>query len=138
MNGLRLEIMDGCYTVCRIADPAQIDWSAGLLFVGKTDEELSLVCPEQCAPDSCIRREDGWRAFRIAGELDFSLTGILAGIAQALAEEGIGIFAVSTYNTDYVLTKKDNFGRAVSALARRGYETGEWKECGTDGGETPS
>ena len=65
--------------------------------------------------------EDGWRAFRIQGELDFSLIGILAGISAVLAENKIGIFVVSTYNTDYVLTKADDFERALGLLESRGY-----------------
>ena len=68
-----------------------------------------------------LAREDGWRAFRIEGVLDFSLIGILAGISGILAENKIGIFVVSTYNTDYVLTKEESFERAMALLARHGY-----------------
>ena len=69
-----------------------------------------------------IRRDDGWRAFRIQGVLDFALIGILAKIASVLAENGISIFAVSTYNTDYVLVKEENYQKALDILARSGYE----------------
>ena len=65
-------------------------------------------------------KEDGWRGFRIVGKLDFSLIGILARISGILAEAGIGIFAVSTCNTDYIFTKEENFERALDALARQG------------------
>ena len=65
-----------------------------------------------------MEREDGWRAFRICGVLDFSLIGILAGITQILADRKIGLFAISTYNTDYVLTKEENFESAVLALKK--------------------
>lgn len=67
-------------------------------------------------------KEDGfWRAFRIQGMLDFSLIGILSEISSLLAADGIGIFAISTYNTDYILTKQDNYERALRTLERAGY-----------------
>ena len=73
------------------------------------------------APANTIEREDGWRAFRIEGVLDFSLIGILSKISTLLADAGIGIFAVSTFNTDYILTKAENFERALQILKERGY-----------------
>ena len=68
-----------------------------------------------------IERDDGWKAFRIQGVLDFSLIGILSRISAILAENKIGIFAVSTYNTDYILVKKENYQRALKALETEGY-----------------
>ena len=68
-----------------------------------------------------IERDDGWKAFRIQGVLDFSLIGILAKISTILADNGIGIFAISTYNTDYILTKAENYERALEILAKEGY-----------------
>ena len=73
-------------------------------------------------PANVTHREDGWKAFRIEGVLDFSLIGILSKISAILAENAIGIFVVSTYNTDYVFIKKENFPQAVSALGKAGYE----------------
>ena len=108
-------------SVCKVADACDIDLSNELVFVGKTDAELSLVCPTQNVPAATVAREDGWRAFRIAGQLDFSLVGILSKISTALAEAGIGIFAVSTYDTDYVLVKQENYQRALDVLATAGY-----------------
>ncbi|MBO6067967.1 MAG: ACT domain-containing protein, partial [Bacteroidales bacterium] len=61
------------------------------------------------------------RAFRIEAKLDFSLVGILAKISKVLADGGIGIFAISTYNTDYILTKSENFERAIGLLQSAGY-----------------
>ena len=90
--------------------------------MGKTDGELSLVCPTEEVPENTLAREDGWRGFRIEGVLDFSLIGILAKISGILAEEKIGIFAVSTYNTDYIFTKEAAFSRAMDALKAAGYE----------------
>lgn len=109
------------FAICKVPDYSGADLSAPFSFTGATDEELSLVCPEEHVPENALVRDDGWRAFRIIGQLDFSLTGILAGIAKVLADERIGIFAVSTFNTDYVLTKEENFDRALSALEAAGY-----------------
>ena len=74
------------------------------------------------APAATLAREDGWRAFRVEGVLDFSLTGILSGLSGVLAENGIGIFAVSSYNTDYILVKAVDFARAMAALEQAGHE----------------
>jgi len=79
------------------------------------------VCPSEFVPENVLNQDDGWRAFRIQGTLDFSLVGILAKISALLAAENIGIFAVSTYNTDYILTKEANFNRAMETLAKAGY-----------------
>ena len=91
--------------------------SIGCLLYTSTDQENSLVCPTEFMPDDMIEREDGWRAFRIQGILDFSLIGILAEISSMLADHKIGIFVISTYNTDYILTKAENFERAVRVLS---------------------
>ena len=108
-------------SVCKVSklDPKILDDE--LYFVGKTDEELSLVCLSEHAPTNCTAREDGWRVFRIQGVLDFSLTGILAGVSKLLAEAGIGIFAISTYNTDYFLVKAENYRKALDHLRDNGY-----------------
>lgn len=98
-----------------------------ICFIGKTDEELSLVCPTESAPATGWEREDGWKAFRLQGVLDFSLIGVLADISSVLAEGKIGIFVVSTFNTDYVLTKKENFDRAMELLSNAGYQIPERK-----------
>jgi len=109
------------FTVCRVRSLSGICMDSEFVFIGKTDEELSLVCPTCDVPDNTLEREDGWRGFRIEGVLDFSLVGILAKISSVLADNGIGLFAVSTYNTDYILVKRENFDRAMSALASSGY-----------------
>ena len=108
-------------TVCKVADTAAIDLSGEFYFIGKTDEELSLVIPTDVVPVETTERDDGWRAFRIQGVLDFSLIGILSKISGLLADAGIGIFAVSTYNTDYILVKKENFEKALTVLRDAGY-----------------
>ena len=110
------------FTVCKLRDTEALDLNADFVFVGKTDEELSLVCATESVPENTTDREDGWKAFRIQGVLDFSLIGILSKISSVLAENSIGIFAVSTYNTDYILVKQENFERALSVLAAAGYQ----------------
>lgn len=117
-----LEVIAQEFSVCKIHDAADIDFSAAFCFVGRTDEGLSLVCGTAFVPETAAARDDGWCAFRIAGVLDFSLIGILAKISALLADANIGIFAVSTYNTDYVFTKKDRFEAALSVLKTAGYE----------------
>ena len=108
-------------TVCKVADISAVDINADFYFIGKTDEELSLVCRTEDTPPITTERDDGWRGFRIQGVLDFSLIGILARLSHILAENKIGIFAVSTYNTDYILVKEENFEFALNVLEAEGY-----------------
>lgn len=109
------------FTVCQVADYAQVNWAAEFCFTGKTDEEYSLVCATADVPANVIRRGDGWKGFRIQGVLDFSLVGVLSKIATLLAKNDIPIFAISTYNTDYVLTKAEHCEKALEALKQAGY-----------------
>ena len=114
---MRLKKLPWDLTVCKVASAADIDLNAGFFFIGKTDEELSLVCETTGVPAHTTAREDGWRGFRVEGQLDFSLVGILAKISA--------ILAVSTYNTDYILVKAEDFDRALAALERAGYGVDE-------------
>ncbi len=109
------------FSVCKVNDISVIDFTDEFCFIGKADEELSLVCSTERVPVNTVERDDGWKAFRIQGVLDFSLIGILSRISAILAENKIGIFAVSTYNTDYILVKKENYQRALKALETAGY-----------------
>ena len=109
-------------TVCKVKDLSEVKLDGGFFFVGKTDEELSLVCETGDCPFETIEKDDGWKGFRIEGVLDFSLIGILSKISSILADNKIGIFAVSTYNTDYILVKEENFEKALHVLASAGYE----------------
>ena len=108
-------------TVCKVAEISDINMDTDFCFIGKTDEELSLVCKTEDTPKKTVERDDGWRGFRIQGVLDFSLIGILSKLSGILAEHKIGIFAVSTYNTDYILVKEENYERALAILASEGY-----------------
>lgn len=119
---MKLKRIGAAFSVCKLADASQAKTDAGFFFLSRTDEEISLVCETAAVPESVLAREDGWRALRIEGTLDFSLIGILARISSILAENGVGIFAISTYNTDYILTKEENFPRALAALENAGYE----------------
>jgi hypothetical protein len=118
---MKLEVINIEFSICKLRNISGVDFDDKFLFIGKTDEELSLVCDSAHVPKDCLERVDGWKAFRIVGILDFSLTGILSKISSILAEKRIGIFAVSTFNTDYILVKKEDLQKAVAALESEGY-----------------
>ena len=118
---MELKIIKYPLTICKVKSIADTDLSREFFFIGKTDEEISLVCITDNTPEKTLERDDGWRGFRIQGILDFSLIGILSKLSGILAENKIGIFAVSTYNTDYILVKEENFEKAVSVLENEGY-----------------
>lgn len=118
---MELKRIEHRFTVCKVPEISDIDMTAELFLIGKTDEEISLVCKTEDTPKETIEREDGWKGFRIQGTLDFSLIGILSNLSGILAEHQVGIFAVSTYNTDYVFVKEENFEKALRALASEGY-----------------
>ena len=119
---MEIKRIDGDFSVCKAENYSLVNLDAEYCFTGKTDEENSLVCMTGDVPENVIEREDGWKAFRIQGILDFSLIGILAEISALLAENDIGIFAVSTFNTDYILTKKENYQKALNVLEHAGYK----------------
>ena len=116
-----IEPLDAVFSVCKVPDYSGIDIDQPFVFTGRTDEEKSLVCPTELVPGNASVRDDGWRAFRISVQMDFALIGILARISKILADHGIGIFAVSTFDTDYILTKEEKFGKALAALEAEGY-----------------
>ena len=118
---MEIKKIDHNFSVCQVEDYSLVNLNSEYSFIGKTDEEKSLVCITDEVPANVIQRDDGWKAFHIQGVLDFSLIGILAKIAAALADNGISIFAVSTYNTDYVLMKKENYQKALDVLKALGY-----------------
>ena len=119
---MQLKKLEYDLTVCKVAAAEDIDLNKEFYFIGKTDEEISLVCRTEDTPANTVERDDGWKGFRIEGVLDFSLIGILSKISGILADNKIGIFAVSTYNTDYILVKKENFDKALAVLSDAGYE----------------
>ena len=122
---MRLEVVEGEFTVSKVSGMHEVNLAAPWLFIGRTDDETSVVCLSAHAPVHCLAREDGWRAFRVAGQMDFGLTGVLAGLATVLAQASVSIFALSTFDTDYILVKKENLSKALEALASAGHEV-EW------------
>ena len=110
------------FSVCQVEDYSLVNLEAPYCFIGKTEEEKSLVCATGEVPSNVIKQDDGWKAFYMEGVLDFSLIGILSQIASILADNAISIFAVSTYNTDYVLIKSENYQRGLEILKSEGYE----------------
>ena len=110
------------FSICQVEDYSLVNLDSEYSFIAKTEEERSLVCITKEVPSNVIRRDDGWRAFCVQGVLDFSLIGILSKISTILAERGISVFAVSTYNTDYILIKDTNYEKALEVLKSSGYE----------------
>lgn len=109
------------FSVCKVENYNEVQLEDEFVFIGKTEEEKSLVCITENVPKNVIERDDNWKAFRIQGVLDFSLIGILSKISTILADNKIGIFAISTFNTDYILTKTENYDKALEVLKQSGY-----------------
>lgn len=118
---MKLKVIDTEFSVCKVKDYSLVDLNEHFVFTGRTDEGHSLVCPTNLVPDNTTERNDGWKAFRIEGVLDFSLIGILSRLSACLADNGIGIFAISTFNTDYILTKESDSSKAIEVLKQAGY-----------------
>jgi len=111
---LILERMDQQLAICRLEGNAPIPgWVRGEAFwsVTKSREELSIVCDERFIPEG-VEADKGWKAFRVKGSLDLNLTGILSTLLEPLAQAGISVFTVSTYLTDYLLVRAENFEKA--------------------------
>ncbi|HEX5735232.1 MAG TPA: ACT domain-containing protein [Blastocatellia bacterium] len=121
---LTLSVLGDSYAICKLSPaertPGWVErgefWS-----VTRTREELSIVCVESGVPES-VRSDKGWRCLKVHGPLDFSLTGVLVSLAQPMAQAGVGVFVISTYDTDYLLVKGENLDRALAALAESGHE----------------
>ncbi len=123
MQALTLSVLPETLAVCRLGpDEALPPWANAGDFraVTRTSSELSIVCAEASVPPA-VTANRGWRAIVVDGTLDFALTGVLAALASPLASAGVSIFAMSTYDTDYVLVKQDTLDRAVAALAAAGH-----------------
>lgn len=122
---LKLAVLACRLSVCRYAELPPVPPAGAFVSVTQTADEVSLVCETESVPAGAVAREDGWRAFKVAGPLDFGLVGILAKIASALADAAVPLFAVSTYDTDYVLVKGESLDAAIRALREVGCEVAD-------------
>lgn len=129
---LDLLVLNGKFAVCRLnADAEMPGWAqpGGFSSITRTDDELSVICPQENVPENVTAERD-FRALRVAGRLDFSQTGIIASLAGPLADAGLSIFTLSTFATDYLLVKEIDLNEAVEVLQRAGHRV--------DGGEPPT
>lgn len=119
---MNLELLKKRYAVCKLDNlPKLPEQETELYSLSLTDRELSLVCPEDLTPAGAVKTEPGWRAFQIAGPLEFSQTGVLARLTTVLSKEKIPVFTISTYDTDIILVKDEYIAKAVFALEKEGY-----------------
>jgi hypothetical protein len=120
---LTLTLLADTFAVCRLDAGAVVPewaWTGEIACVTRTRDELSIVCRADLVPAE-VRREGGWRCLKVKGPLDFSLSGVFARIAQPLADAGISLFAVMTYDTDYVMVKQERLRDAADALMAAGH-----------------
>jgi hypothetical protein len=120
---LTLTPLRDLFAVCRLDKDAPVPpWASSGEFISitRTADELSVVCPQSVVPDS-IKCEQGWRCLRVAGSMDFSMVGVVASLVTPLAEAGVSVFVVSTFDTDYFLVKEDDLARATAVLRAAGH-----------------
>lgn len=115
-----ITIIPGEFAICKIKDLSHAPLEDPFIFVSKTDKELSLVCKIESLPADTLACEKGWRAIRLEGTLDLSLVGVLAKLSGLLAGEGISVFVISTFDTDYLLVKEADLRPAVSLFCENG------------------
>jgi hypothetical protein len=121
---MKLEMLSTVFSICRLPPTSPIpEWAmAGPFFsISRTAEELSIVCAQVDIPLN-IKLEKDWRCLKVMGPLDFNLTGILASLAMPLAQAGISIFAISTFDTHYLLVKEDRSKDAMEVLSKSGHQ----------------
>jgi uncharacterized protein len=120
---LTLTMLPDRLAVCRLAPQSALPaWAGDRAFcsITRTADELSIVCPEDQAPDG-VTCDRGWRALKVEGPFAFTETGVLVSVAQPLAAAGIGILAIATYDTDYVLVKDMSVEAAIAVLQEQGH-----------------
>jgi len=122
---LTLSVLQDGFAVCRLQPNEPIPaWSLqGFFSITRTEDEVSIVCPQAYVPLDLQDRafEGEWRCLKVSGPLDFAMTGVLSAIASPLAAANISLFAISTYETDYVLVKQQNLASAIQALSLAGH-----------------
>jgi uncharacterized protein len=122
-HSLKFNVLPQRFAVCQLANDAPLPaWAiaGGIFSVMRNADELSIVCEEARVPAG-NRIEQGWRALKLEGPFPFSMTGVLSSFLHPLGEAGISIFALSTFDTDYVLVKQDQLERALEVLERAGH-----------------
>lgn len=120
---LTLILLDGLFAIAKVPPDSPIpSWATSRTFVSitRTADELAIVCPDTQVPPG-VQSEPGWRCLRVAGKMDFSLVGVLASLVGPLAEAGISVFAISTFDTDYLLVKEAAWERAKDVLVGAGH-----------------
>ena len=122
-EGLELILMSERLAVCRLdsTDESDLRAASGLFSVTRTEDELSVICPEGDAPPTAREVSGGWRALKVLGPLDHSSVGVLASLAGPLADAGVALFPLATFDTDYVLVKQTDVERAAGALEAAGH-----------------
>lgn len=118
---MTLEMLKEIYAVCKLKQKDDVDFGGQFTSLTISEHEISLVCEQSRIPNECIA-EKGYKAFRIAGTLEFSMVGVLSRLSKILADENISIIAVSTYDTDYILVKQEAFAQAKKSLSAHGYK----------------
>lgn len=122
---MKLKILDPTFSVVKLHQTEALPlWAlnCNVFSIVRTDEELSIVCPSECLPsDKVLEVENDWKCIKVEGILDFSLTGILSSLANPLAENQISIFAISTFNTDYILVKGHSIEKTRVVLEKEGH-----------------
>ena len=120
---LKLKILEGEFSIYRFSSSTKIPditYESSFYTISKTDDELSIVCESKIKLQA-DESEHNWRCFKVLGPLDFSLTGIISKISSTFAESKISIFAISTYDTDYILVKSQQVELAKESLIKSGY-----------------
>ena len=123
-TSLNIHILPGLFAICRLpAEAPSPEWAQSdeLLAFTRTRDEFSIVCAEEQIPAN-VTAERGWRTLKVAGPLDFSLVGVLASLVVPLADAGVSIFALSTYDTDYILVKESDLESSRQALEHAGHK----------------
>jgi len=118
---MKLQKINSEFTISKITNTDDVDFTRDFVFLSKTDDEISLVCESSFTPSNVIISEPGWNALRITGVLDFGMIGVIAKISNIFAKANISIFVISTYNTDYILLKSSSFNKGLQLLKDNGY-----------------
>ncbi len=121
---LRLSIVPGSFAVCRLPPDSPVPdwaWRGAFTSLTRNEDELSIVCDSSQADSGQGKLEAGWACLKLIGPFDFALTGILTSVLEPLRDAGVGIFAVSTFDTDYVLVKAAQLEVSLAALQKAGH-----------------